>query len=184
MNRKTEMASRRYEELERKADKVAASPAAVVVLCGISGSGKTEFAKCLTRRGFHRLSVDQLLFETYGDSFRLLPFERQRELTLEAERKIAEEMLNEASGGKRVVVDGCMCKRFKRDFFRSKADEHGVALQLVYLHATLETTLARMRERKGNGVDDIIVDEERIRGFFQGFEKPASDEPHEEIVTD
>ncbi|EIV96619.1 AAA family ATPase [Frankia sp. QA3] len=38
----------------------------VVMMCGLSGSGKSTYARALERRGYTRLSIDELVWEWIG----------------------------------------------------------------------------------------------------------------------
>ncbi len=147
-----------------------------VVLCGISGSGKTTLAKMLEHRGYHRLSMDACVRQMYGETFMSCSAERQRELTAKAEKELAERLKMLLKEGKRVVIDGCLCKKSKRDLFRDASLAVGVNPMLVYVHAPFEDSLARLSKRTGQSEDDIPVEEEMLRRFFKGFEKPCPDE--------
>lgn len=52
--------------------------ARVVLMCGVSGSGKTFFSRKLEKNGYVRLSVDELLWELYGPMSHSVPLEEQR----------------------------------------------------------------------------------------------------------
>lgn len=152
------------------------SDARIVLLSGISGSGKTHLAKMLEKEKFTRLSVDAFLMAEYGKEFKSFEPERQRMLTAEAESALAERMATEVKKGKRVVIDSCLCKRSKRDFMRRKAQETGHHTLLIYMQASFDESLRRLKARKGEGCDDIPVSEEMLRRFFCGFERPDEDE--------
>lgn len=156
--------------------------AQAVMLCGISGSGKTHFALSLEKAGFTRLSLDRLIGETYGKEFQSLSGEEQWRLTAEAERRIAEKGCEASRKGEKVVIDGCLCKRAKRDSMREALRLAGVEPRLVYLKADFGTSLRRLEAREGKGYDDIRITGAMLQRFFRGFQPPDDDE--QAIVID
>ena len=69
-----------------------ASPARVVLLCGISGSGKTHYARTLEAQGYRRLSLDRLVWDRYGPLPDGLPLSGRREIFRKAAAAMAEEL--------------------------------------------------------------------------------------------
>ena len=139
----------------------------VILMCGISGSGKTYFARNLERYGFIRVSaVDSLSPEMQMEVFRA------------ADDEILEIVLRMLKDGKRVVVDSTMCKRSKRDAMRRACALAGTEPLLVYLEASLSTLSRRLESRRGVGPDDLIVPLSRLHSFVSNFQPPQSDEPH------
>lgn len=53
---------------------------------------------------------------------------------------------------------------------------HGADPLLVYMSATYETLRSRLARRQGDGPDDIIIDDDRLRSFCEGFEVPGDGE--------
>lgn len=151
------------------------------LLCGISGSGKTTLARELSKTGARLLSVDEEMWHRHGSEFPSLPSARQRELTLEIEEEIRKRMAQLLMQGDDVVVDSCLCKRFKRDAFRQKAEEAGGVPKLVYLYADRETLLKRLADRRGLHANDIIVTPEQLDRFLVNFQPPQPDEKTTEL---
>lgn len=151
------------------------------LLCGISGSGKTTLARQMAKKGARILSVDEEMWLRHGSEFPSLPSAKQRELTLEVEADIRDRMAQLLFQGDDVVVDSCLCKRFKRDAFRQRAIEAGAEPKLVYLYADRETLLKRLADRRGRHANDIIVTTEQLDRFLVNFQPP---QPDEEVVTD
>ena len=147
-----------------------------VILCGISGSGKTRIARKFEQEGYRRLSLDHALLKKHGDGFTSFPSEEQRMLTIGMEKELCREMCQLLERGESVVVDACLCKRFKRDAFMCGARRSGVEPTGIFATAPDEVILERLSERVGRDADDIMVSEEQFRRFRKNFEEPAEDE--------
>lgn len=154
----------------------------VILMCGISGSGKTVYARSLQPLGFVRLSADGLIWEKYGDSFATLQFSEQKPVFQSLDSVLADELCRLLDAGHRVVVDSTMCKRFKRDNMREVCARYGIEPLIVYLKAPLPLLQQRLSERKGIGPDDQIVPVDRLQGFYSNFESPDPDENYLEII--
>lgn len=151
-----------------------------VMLCGISGSGKTHLANILEQKGWFRISIDHLTRQMYGKAFDDLPTETQKTITEDAEKEIAQRMTTQIAAGHRVVADGCLCKRSKRDFIRDILLKHGIHPTLVYLKASFEDSLIRINKRNGLSPDEIIVSEDMLKHFFANFQAP---DPTEKAIV-
>lgn len=121
----------------------------VVLMCGISGSGKTFTARRMEQEGFHRLSPDEIVWRQYGPEISNFPFPRQREIFGEAFNKLLEEMARLLENGRKVVVDSTMCKRERRDRMRGFCREMGIEPTFVFLKAPLSLLKERLSYREG-----------------------------------
>lgn len=147
-----------------------------VIMCGISGSGKTYYAKSLAARGYERVSADELVWEKYGHQFASLPPERRTLAYIEANAAIEAHVERILSAGGRVVVDATMCKRSRRDHLVEVCRAQGVEPLIVYLNAPICVLASRLAGRKGSGPDDQIVTDDELRRFYGNFEAPQPDE--------
>lgn len=154
----------------------------VVLMCGISGSGKTRYALGLESQGYRRVSVDEIVWRRHGADFASLPPEKVRDIFREGVKKAGELMCGLIDAGCDVVVDATMCKRAARDKMRRVCREHGVAPVFVCLRAPKEVLRLRLAERKGSGPDDLIVTDEQLDRYCIGFEMPDPDETDVEYV--
>lgn len=150
--------------------------AQVVLLCGVSGSGKTWFARQLEARGFIRLSADRYLWGICGPEFASWPLHRQRQAFMEASVALEHALEETVAAGKKVVVDSTLCKRIKRDSLRRVCAGAGVAPLFVWFDVPLPVLRRRLAQRRGSGPDDQIVSPEQVENFFRGFERPEADE--------
>ncbi len=147
-----------------------------VLLCGVSGSGKTRLAKKLERAGFHRISIDGLVDLRYGHEFDNMSPELRKAAYNEAHSAAAAELERLLSEGRKVVIDGSMCKRAKRDMMREVCRRCGVEALTVFLDATFETLSGRLSGRRDSGPDDRTVSTRELKTFLANFERPTPDE--------
>lgn len=148
----------------------------VVIMCGISGAGKTKYALQLVEEGFSRLSTDVLIWEQVGDKLFELSKEEQKKLFVECREKVSNQLSSFLKAGTKVVVDATHCKRSVRDEIRKICTEMGVKPVFVYCFAEKEVLLQRLSQRQGKGPDDLIVTEEELNNYWIGFERPEEDE--------
>lgn len=149
----------------------------VVVMCGVSGSGKTRYARTLESQGYERLSPDLIAWSRHGSALSSMPVERQREIFADANTLILQRLRELLAAGGKAVVDSTMCRRSKRDDVRRLCAEFGIEPTIVYMEAPLDVLVSRLASRHGSGPDDQIVPEHMLRRFFANFERPAPDEP-------
>lgn len=148
----------------------------VVLLCGVSGSGKTFLSHLLEKQNFVRVSADNIIWQRYGDAFLDFPQQQRKEVFQSLGKELCEETIAHISAGEKVVVDSTMCKRAKRDEMRMACRAYGVEPVLVWLNTSSDLLRSRLSARKGNGPDDQIVTSEQLTGFLTGFESPTPDE--------
>jgi len=150
--------------------------ARAVILCGISGSGKTVFSQTLESKGYVRVSSDEIIWDEYGDAFASLSFEEQRPVFAATSRKVLDETIRLLADGKKVVVDSTMCKRIKRDEIVAACRAVGVDPSIVYLRSSYQILHDRLATRRGTGPNDQIVPDKQLQGFYNNFEAPGDDE--------
>ena len=148
----------------------------VVIMCGISGAGKTQYALGLVAEGFTRLSTDVLIWEKVKDNLFILSKEEQKRLFAECREEVFDQFKSLLKAGAKVVVDATQCKRSVRDEFRKLSSEMGVKPVFIYCYAEKDELLRRLSQRKGEGPDDLIVTEEELNNYWHGFERPQKDE--------
>ncbi len=148
----------------------------VVLMCGVSGSGKTFYARKLETEGYVRLSPDELVWRRYGREVSEMPPDRQRSLFADAQEEVAQKLLEHISLGHKVVVDSTLCRRAKRDHLRAICRERGVEPSLVYMKASLPVLRGRLSLRRGTGADDQIVADDLLMTYFSNFQTPGPDE--------
>lgn len=147
-----------------------------VIMCGISGSGKTYHALQFAKQGYERLSVDALVWKKAGEGLDQLSSEEQKKLFQECRDRVQAQLIELLKSGKKVVVDATHCKRSVRDNIRRACAETGVKPIFAFCIADEEELWHRLSQRKGMGPDDLIVTREELSRYWRGFERPQSDE--------
>lgn len=148
----------------------------VVLMCGISGSGKTTYARTLEQQGYLRLSVDQAVWLQHGAAFAGMPEERRAEIFSQANSEMLIHLERALAEGRNVVVDTTLCRRSKRDTIRRLCYSFGVTPRLIYMKADYDVLAGRLALRNGTGPDDQIVTPGQLDFFIKGFEEPRQDE--------
>lgn len=148
----------------------------VVLMCGISGSGKTHHALRLESEGYVRVSVDAIVWRRHGPDFAALPSDELKQIFREGMAEAREETARLIDEGRDVVVDATMCKRAARDMMRRVCREHGVEPSVVCLRAPKELLWRRLSGRVGGSPDDLVVSREQLDRYCAGFEMPQPDE--------
>lgn len=153
----------------------------VMIMCGISGSGKTYNALRLEAEGYIRVSVDNIIWRNFGSSLDSLSDSDKRKAFMEANEQARMETESLIARGKKVVVDATHCKRIARDEIRRLCGKYGISPRFIYLSGSKEILWSRLSQRKGEGPDDLPVTREQLDDYFIGFQRPQPDET--DIVT-
>ena len=80
----------------------------------------------------------------------------------------------EHRGYHRLSMDACVRQMYGETFMSCSAERQRELTAKA--EKELEDSLARLSKRTGQSEDDIPVEEEMLRRFFKGFEKPCPDE--------
>lgn len=147
-----------------------------VIMCGISGSGKTYHALRLVQQGYIRLSVDSHVWQKVGPGIGRLTRAEQNALYDECRARVREELALLLKAGRKVVVDATHCRRSVRDDIRRVCAEAGVKPVFVFCMADEDVLWDRLSRRKGTDSDDLIVTREELSRYWRGFERPQPDE--------
>lgn len=150
----------------------------VILMCGISGSGKTYFSKKLEKEGYKRLSLDEHIWSLYGSGFSSFPSERRKLIFMLAAKEMDQKLAESIDKGEKVVLDSTMCKKIKREKTLALCREHGVEPIFIYLETPLPLLSKRLSRRGGTGPNDQIVSPEDLSSFYSNFEPPLPSEPH------
>lgn len=148
----------------------------VVMMCGVSGAGKTFVARGLEAQGFVRLSADADVWQAYGEGYARMPQAEQHVIYMRALGNIIGRVPELLRHGKRVVIDASMCKRARRDEVADICRQTGAKHVIAYLDSSRDTLVERLKARGGTGPDDQFVSEEELDRFLAHFEVPEADE--------
>ena len=147
----------------------------IVLCCGKVCSGKSTFASLLKREhGFHHFSSDVWMLHFYEPTPDRQLFDQRLAKCEEMIYRVSEEIL--AHGGN-VVLDAGFWKRSERDQLRTRFEELGHSVSLVYFPITLERQMEYMQVRNYAGAaDSYRFDRETVLTLNGFFEEPAPDE--------
>jgi predicted kinase len=153
------------------------SEAALVILCGIAGSGKTTTATFLEARGFVRLSIDEEIWKQFGKFGVDYPPETYSALQERAASSVWSRLVTLLDQKIPVVVDNSFWNRETRDRYKRLAEAHSIRWILLYLKtppAVLRARLALRSERfDANAafpIDDAILDR-----YLSSFQAPSGE---------
>jgi predicted kinase len=153
----------------------------VYLLCGLTGSGKTTYAKEIEAVGAVRLTVDEKVYARHGRYGVDYPtseyFERERPVVEELRRRLVELI----ESGRDVVFDHGLWRRDNRDAYKRLVEEHGGRWRLLYFKVDREVLLQRLADRNrrsdANAMPLLAAD---LEDFIARFEEPMGE--GEELV--
>lgn len=146
------------------------------MLCGLTGSGKTVFAKRLEAEGCVRLSVDEVIHERHGRydvDYSARDFPRlYRDVVGELDRQLVKVLAE----GRSVVLDHGLWERSNRDRYKRLVEAHGGRWRLVYFKAAPELLRRRLAERNRRvDANALTVTESMLECFIARFEAPEGE---------
>ncbi|MGW4808291.1 AAA family ATPase [Kitasatospora sp. NPDC004272] len=163
-------------EAELLPDLDGAEPGLVVLMCGLPGSGKSTCAKALERRGFVRLSIDEVVWARTGRDAALLDPAVYERLKAEAEEELWQELVRLLEARRPVVVDYSFWRRSTRERYKALVERHGCRWELVRLRAELPVLLRRLAVRnRREDANSVTVSAETLRRYFDAFEEPVGE---------
>lgn len=143
----------------------------VVLMCGISGAGKSTVARTLVSEGWVRLSTDEAAWRRGVRTFPVSP-----DLAQELEREQRAALLELVRAGRDVVVDAPFATRALRAQYRSLLEPTGVTPEVRYVVVDAELAARRLAGRGSAGSDDGRVEHDAALALVAGFEPPTTAE--------
>ncbi|MFF1836706.1 AAA family ATPase [Streptomyces sp. NPDC058231] len=150
----------------------------VVLMCGLPGAGKTTWAMELVRRGYVRLSIDEVVWHRLGrrDAGVVLQAEAFDELKEEVRREQRQELVELMLAGRDVVVDYSFWSRAARDDYKALVESHGCRWELIHLKADRGTLERRLQERnREEGANSVTVGAKLFSRYLANFEEPQGE---------
>ena len=152
------------------------------LLIGLTGSGKTTYARRLEADGLLRLSVDEEVFARngrYGVDYPAHEYpERERPVVEDVQRRLAAAI----RAGRSVVLDYGLWRRAEREAYKKLVEDAGGSWRLIYLKVEKAELLRRLGERnRRDDANALTVTPEALDEFYDRFEEPSGE--GEEVVT-
>ena len=148
----------------------------VVMLCGLPGSGKSTYARALERRGYTRLSIDEVIWARIGrDAAGLDPAEYDQ-LKAATEQELWTELIRLIEAREPVVIDYSFWSRATRERYKAVIEAHGGRWELIRFRADLDTLRRRLAIRnRRNDANSVTVSDELLAQYFAAFEEPVGE---------
>ena len=108
----------------------------VIMMCGVCGSGKTRYAKQKEKEGYIRLSIDEEMWNIYGQKGVDYPEEQYNELSDKVEHILRQKMISLIKDKKNVVVDFSFWNKDNRNHYKNIIENTGATVELVYMKAS------------------------------------------------
>lgn len=150
----------------------------VYMLCGLTGSGKTTYAKKLQKANPNliRLSVDEIIFDQYGRYGEDYPEEKYFEYYEPAVKELDNQLIEHLKNGKSVIIDTGFWTKAERDRYKKLIEEYSVEWKLVYFKTDPEVLFKRLNKRnKRADANALKVTEEALGDFIKRFEEPSDE---------
>lgn len=146
------------------------------LLCGLTASGKTTYARRLEAQGCVRLSIDEVVHARHGRhdvDYPASDYPRHyEEAVAELDRRLVE--LLEAK--RSVVFDHGLWRRSNRDRYKALVEAHGGCWKLLYFKAEPSLLRARLAQRNmEGGANALSVSDEMLEDFITRFEEPCGE---------
>ncbi|WP_300283011.1 AAA family ATPase [Peptacetobacter sp.] len=149
----------------------------VIMMCGVSGSGKTTYAKQKEKEGFIRLSIDEEMWNKYGQRGVDYPYSEYDELSEKVELSLQNRLLELISKNKNIVLDFSFWNRDDRNFYKKIITESGAKVKLIYLKANKDLLKKRLAKRNLNlnANSPFIISDKILNDYFDGFQEPIDE---------
>jgi predicted kinase len=146
----------------------------VYLLCGLTGSGKSTYAKKLhDEQGLRVFSIDDEYFKAVGNEQQE---HRDYALEMQIEERIRHEFLDMVKRGESLVLDYGFWKKAKRDTYRQMIETAGGEAKLVYFSVPKEELLRRLAPRNNRADNNTqLVTPAMLDDFVEMFEVPEGE---------
>jgi len=149
----------------------------VIMTCGVPGSGKTTYSKQKEKEGYVRLSVDEIIWEDFGQYGVDYPKESYDGHTQIARKKLKQQLAELIDKGENVVIDSSFWQKSRREEYKLFIKSLGATVTLVYLKAPLEVLKNRLEKRNKtfNANAPYVITDEILNTYWNAFEAPQDE---------
>jgi predicted kinase len=153
----------------------------VYLLAGLTGSGKTTFAKTLEAAGVVRLSVDEEVFARHGRYRIDYPEHEYPARERPVVEQIRQRMVELIQAGRSVVLDYGLWRCSERQDYKRLVERAGGRWRLLYFPVERDELLRRLSERnRRQDPNALTVTNAALDEFIARFEPPHDE--GEEII--
>jgi len=148
----------------------------VYLLCGLTGSGKTTYARRLEAERCVRLSVDEAVHARHGRYDVDYPASEYTRYYEEAVAEIDRRLVELLEAGRSVVFDHGLWQRSNRDRYKALVEAHGGRWELLYFKAEPSLLHGRLAQRNSeSGANSLRVSDDMLEDFIARFEEPRGE---------
>jgi predicted kinase len=149
----------------------------VYLLAGLTGSGKTTFAKTLEAAGVVRLSVDEEVFARHGRYGIDYPEHEYRARERPVVDEIRQRMVELVQAGRSVVLDYGLWRRSEREDYKRLVERAGGRWRLLYFPVDRDDLRRRLTERnRRQDANALTVTNTALDEFIARFEPPCGED--------
>lgn len=148
------------------------------MLCGLTGSGKTTYAKKLLESDSDliRQSIDELIFEKHGRYGIDYPEDKYFDYYYPALEEYEKIIINHLGAGRSIILDHGFWKKADRDRYKKLIEDHGGAWRLLYFKVEAKILFERVRSRNlRQDANALFVSDEALTDFISRFEEPIDE---------
>jgi predicted kinase len=145
------------------------------LICGLPGSGKTNFSKKLARKKRAiRFTLDEWVIGLYGSGYPAKQYPTYEKRCIKLIASVTEQLLDQ---GVNVILDFGFFKRKNRDRSLALAKKHKAVAKVYYLDVN-DTVLKRriIVRNKSRKMVKHIISISLLKKFIEEFEKPTKNE--------
>lgn len=151
-------------------------PPVVYLLCGLTGSGKTAYAKRLEAEGCARLSIDELVHARHGRYDVDYPASHYPRHYEEAVSELDRRLVELLEANQSVVLDHGLWQRLDRDRYKALVEAQGGRWELLYFKVEPSVLRRRLAQRnQQGGANALIVSDDMLTDFIARFEAPSGE---------
>ena len=142
----------------------------LILICGLSGAGKTTLAKKLTKeRSAVRLCADDWVIGVLKDQKNIAERDRLRDPVEQLLWRLVQELLK--LGNTVILENGFWSKEERTRYFKT-AKELGARVELHYVSALFETLWQRV-EKRNSDPNELVMTKKELEDAWQVFQPPT-----------
>lgn len=149
----------------------------VIMMCGVCGSGKTTYAKQKEKEGYIRLSIDEEMWNLYGQKGIDYPEIRYDELSEKVELMLLQTMIRLIKAGKNIIIDFSFGNKDNRKLYKNIIEKAGGSVELVYMKASKELLQKRLQKRNLSlhANSPFVITDEILEHHYNEFQEPKDE---------